>query len=274
LKVEEMIMNPMPELIPLLKQLRLSGILDSIESRNRQAIEERFSYMDFLAIIIQDEIARRNQKRLASALRRANFRNQKTLEEFDFSFNPHINRALITELASCRFMEEKVSILIVGPCGTGKSHIAQALGHCAIRNGYEALFSSASRMLSQIHAARATNSLERQFAKLAGVDLLIIDDFGLKPLTGIQDEDLHEVISERYERRSTIVTSNLDIPEWQEAFPNRILGAATIDRLRHGAYQVILEGKSYRSTSAGTGKMIAPGSMIAPGRASYQKTKE
>lgn len=240
-------MNPMPELIPMLKQLRLSGILDSIESRNRQAIEEKFSYMDFLATIVQDEVARRMQKRLESAVRRANFRNQKTLEEFDFTFNPTINRALITELASCRFMAEKVSVLIVGPCGTGKSHIAQALGHCAIRAGYDVLFTNASRMLAQINASRATNGFERQFAKLAGVDLLIIDDFGLKPLTGIQDEDFHEVIAERYERRSTIVTSNLDLPEWTDAFPNRILGAATIDRLRHGAYKVVLDGKSYRS---------------------------
>jgi len=106
-----------------------------------------------------------------------------------------------------------------------------------------------SRMLAQLHAARATNSLDRQLAKVIGCDLLIIDDFGLKPLTGLQDEDFHEVISERCERRSTIVTSNLDIPEWPNAFPNRILGAATIDRLRHGAYKVVLDGKSYRSAA-------------------------
>ena len=240
-------MNPMPELIPMLKQLRLSGIMDSIESRNRQAIENKLSYMDFLATIITDEIARRNQKKLASALRRANFRNQKTLEEFDFSFNPNINRSLVMDLASCRFISEKVCAFIIGPCGTGKSHLAQALGHSAIREGYSVLFTSASKMLAQLNAARAINGFDRQFAKIAGVDLLIIDDFGLKPLKATQDEDFHEVISERYERKSTIVTSNLDIPEWTDAFPNRILGEATIDRLRHGAYTVVLEGKSYRS---------------------------
>jgi DNA replication protein DnaC len=240
-------MNPMPELTPMLKQLRLSGIMDSIESRNRQAIDEKFSYMDFLATIIQDEIARRTQKRLETALRRANFRNQKTLEEFDFTFNPNINRGLITDLASCRFIEEKVCVFIVGPCGTGKSHIAQALGHCAIRAGHDVLFTTVSKMLSQLNAARANNGFERQFAKFASASLLIIDDFGLKPLKGSQDEDFHDVIAERYERKSTIVTSNLDIPEWTDAFPNRILGAATIDRLRHGAYKVVLEGKSYRS---------------------------
>ena len=121
-------MNPMPEIIPMLKQLRLSGILDSLESRNRQAIEDKLSYMDFLATIVTDEIARRTQKRLASALRRANFRNQKTLEEFDFTFNPNVNRALIIDLASCRFIEEKVSILIVGPCGPAKATLPRPWG--------------------------------------------------------------------------------------------------------------------------------------------------
>jgi DNA replication protein DnaC len=102
-------------------------------------------------------------------------------------------------------------------------------------------------MLAQLNAARAINGFERHFSKIVGVDLLIIDDFGLKPLKPGQDEDFHEVISERYERKSTIVTSNLDIPEWTDAFSNRILGEATIDRLRHGAYTIVLEGKSYRS---------------------------
>jgi len=240
-------MNPMPELTPMLKQLRLSGMLDSIERRNRQAIEKKMSYMDFLATIITDEIARRNQKKLATALRRANFRNQKTLEEFDFTFNPNINRGLIMDLASCRFIDEKVCVFIIGPCGTGKSHLAQALGHSAIRKGHSVLFTSASKMLAQLNAARAVNGFERHLARLVGVDLLIIDDFGLKPLKPGQDEDFHEVISERYERKSTIVTSNLDIPEWTDAFTNRILGEATIDRLRHGAYTVILDGKSYRA---------------------------
>jgi DNA replication protein DnaC len=244
-------MNPSHDLIPMLKQLRLSGILDSIEQRNRQAIEGKFSYMDFLAMILQDEVARRSQKRFSLALRRASFRSQKTLEDFDFTCMPNMNRAMLTDLASCRFIEEKVCVLIVGPCGTGKSHIAQALGHAAIRAGYDALFSTADRMLSQLHAAKATNSYERQLAKLANIDLLIIDDFGLKPLKGIQDEDFHDVISERYERRSTIITSNLDIPEWPEAFPNRILGAASVDRLRHGAYKVVLDGESYRATPSG-----------------------
>ena len=240
-------MNPIPELIPMLKQLRLSGILDSLEVRNRQAIEEKFAYTDFLAMLIQDEVARRTQKKLTMAIRRANFRNHKTIEGFDFSFNPKINGAQVMDLATCRFMEEKACVLIAGPCGTGKSHLAQALGHCAIRLGYDVLFVSPTKMFGQLHAARATNSYDRRLAALAKVDLLLIDDFGLKPLRSPQDEDFHDLIAERYERKGTIITSNLDLSEWGDAFPNKLLGAATIDRIRHGAYNVILDGKSFRS---------------------------
>ena len=241
-------MHPMPELIPMLKQLRLSGILDTIETRNRQAIDEKMAYTDFLALLIQDEVARRTQRKFAMRIRRANFRNQKTLEDFDFSFNPAINNGQIMDLATCRFMEEKACVLIVGPCGTGKSHIAQALGHCAVRLGRDVLFTTQTKLLGQLHAARATNAYDRRLNTLAKVDLLIIDDFGLKPLRTPQDEDIHDLIGERYERRSTIMTSNLDLSEWRDAFPNKLLGAATIDRIRHGAYCVVLEGKSYRAT--------------------------
>lgn len=240
-------MNPMPELTPMLKQLRLSGILDSLELRNRQAVDEKIPYSEFLGLLLQDEIARRTQKKLTMRLRRAGFKNQKTLESFDFSFNLSINRAQIVELATCKYMMEKVCVLIVGPCGTGKSHISQALGHCAIRLGYDVVFSTQSKMLGQLNAARATDSYHRRFSALAKVELLIIDDFGLKPLKAPQDEDLHDLIAERYERHSTIITSNLDFSEWGDAFPNRLLGAATIDRIRHGAYRVILDGESYRS---------------------------
>ncbi|MFC6685637.1 IS21-like element helper ATPase IstB [Marinobacter koreensis] len=180
-------------------------------------------------------------------MRRANFRSQKTLEQFDFDFNPKLNRALIQELATGRFIEERVAVLIAGPCGTGKSHLAQALGHSAARQGHDVLFTTQSQLLGNLHAARATDTFERRFQAIARVPLLIIDDFGLKPLRSPQDEDLHDLIAERYERGATIVTSNLDFSEWGDAFPNRLLGAATLDRLRHGAYRVVLDGNSYRA---------------------------
>jgi DNA replication protein DnaC len=240
-------MNPMPDLAPMLKQLRLSGILDSLEARNRQAIEGKLAYCEFLALLVQDEVARRDHKKFALRLRRASFRGEKTLENFDFSFNPSLNKALILDLATCRFLDEKVSILIAGRAGTGKSHIAQALGHAALRRGSDVLFTTQTKLLAQLQAARATQTYDRRLAALAKIDLLIVDDYGLKPLRSPQDEDFHELIAERYERRSTILTSNLDFTEWGEAFPNRLLGAATLDRLRHGAYLVVLDGESYRS---------------------------
>ena len=138
-------MNPMPDLAPMLKQLRLSGILDSLEARNRQAIEGKLAYSEFLALLVQDEVARREHKKFALRLRRANFRGEKTLENFDFSFNPSLHQALILDLATCRFLDEKVSILIAGRAGTGKSHIAQALGHAALRRGFDVLFTQAPR---------------------------------------------------------------------------------------------------------------------------------
>ena len=122
-------MHPIPELTPLLKQLRLSGILDSLEARNREAIDRKLAYTDFLSLLIHDEVARREQKKLDMRLRRASFRNQKTLEGFDFDRLPNLNRTAVHDLATCRFIEEKVAVLIVGPCGTGKSHLAQSLGH-------------------------------------------------------------------------------------------------------------------------------------------------
>lgn len=240
-------MNPIPELTPHLKQLRLSGILDSLESRNRQAIDAKLAYTDFLALLIQDEVARREQKKLATRLRRASFRASKTLEQFDFSRLPGLNRALIQDLATGRYLEEKVAVLIAGPCGTGKSHLAQALGHCAVRQGAEVLFTTQSQLTGALHAARATGAYDRRFQSYARADLLIIDDFGLKPLRAPHDEDFHDLIAERYERTATILTSNLDFNEWGDAFPaNKVLGAATLDRLRHGAYRVVLDGESYR----------------------------
>ncbi len=241
-------MNPVPALAPHLKQLRLSGILDSLEARNRQALESKLAYTEFLALLIQDEVARREQKKFALRLRRAAFRASKTLDQFDFERLPQLNRALVHELATGRYLDEHVPVLIVGPCGTGKSHLAQALGHAAIRQGVDVLFTTCAQLVTAMNAARATGSYERKLAGLARIPLLVIDDFGLKPLRPPADEDLHDLIAERYETASTIVTSNLDFTEWDEAFPaNRLLAAATLDRLRHNAYCLVLDGQSYRT---------------------------
>jgi DNA replication protein DnaC len=244
---KEAVMQPMPQLLPLLKQLRLSGMLDSLEMRAREAIEEKLSHTEFLALLLGDELARRDQQKFAQRQRRAGINIQKTMETFDFLFNPKVDQQKLRELATCRFLAEKAPVLLMGPCGTGKSHLAQALGHHAIRQGHDVLFVSQAKMLAYLSTARATGGYERKLLQYIKADLLIIDDFGLKPMCQGQDEDFHDIIAERYERRATLITSNLHLEEWEAAFQNKVLAAATVDRLRHGAYCVILDGKSYRS---------------------------
>ena len=239
-------MNAMPEVETFLKQLKLSGITETLLNRNKEAIESKLSHLEFLTLLLQDEVLRRENKKLAQRMKRANFKGEKTIERFDFAFNPKIDVQQIKDLASCRFLQEKVNILMVGPCGTCKSHIAQAIGHSAVRRGVETLFIKQTSLLSQLQAAKAVGSYERKLKYFVKIPLLIMDDFGLKPLRTPQDEDMHELVSERYEQNSTILTSNLDFAEWGEAFPNKLLGAATIDRLKHGAYLVDLDGPSYR----------------------------
>ncbi|MBP9593522.1 MAG: IS21-like element helper ATPase IstB [Steroidobacteraceae bacterium] len=256
-------MNPIPELAPQLKQLRLSGILDSLEARNRQALDGKLAYTEFLSLLIQDEVARREQKKFQMRLRRATFRTTKTLEQFDFERLPKLNRALVHELATGRYLAERAPVLIVGPCGTGKSHLSQALGHCAIRQGVDVVFTTCAQLTASLNAARATGSYERKLATLARVPLLIIDDFGLKPLRPPADEDLHDLIAERYEQAATVVTSNLDFAEWDQAFPaNRLLASATLDRLRHNAYCLVLDGDSFRAPRLAPS---APRSRVANG---------
>lgn len=242
------------EITPTLKALRLSGILDSLPTRNREAIENKLSFTEFLATLLQDEVLRRQQRKFNERFKNAKINCNKTLEQFDFGFNAKINQQQIKDLATCQFIKEKVPVLIVGPCGTGKSHVAQAIAHCAIRNAIDVLFYTQTQLFKHLQAARATGEYEKKFQQLIKIPLLIIDDFGLKPLRTLQDEDLHDLIAERYEKATTIVTSNLAFEEWGDAFPNKLLGAATCDRLRHAAYKIVLEGNSYRSISQDANK--------------------
>jgi DNA replication protein DnaC len=235
------------QLVPKLKQLRLSGILETLELRNRQAVEEQLSFIDFLQRLLEDEVERRAQKQLALRLRRASFDLEKSLEGFDFSFNPSIPRSQIVDLAAGHFIDRHENVLIQGPAGVGKSHLAQALGHEACRRGYDVLFTSASRMLAHLHGGRADGTYERRLAGYLRPDLLIVDDFGLKPLHPPAPEDLYEIVNERYERGSLIVTSNRAFSEWPDLFQSPLLASAALDRLAHNAHQLVITGDSYRA---------------------------
>jgi len=235
------------QLIPKLKSLRLSGILETLDVRTQQAVTEQLSYVDFLQRLVEDEVERRAQKQLQLRLRRATVDLAKTVEAFDFGFNPSINRQQIFDLATCQFVERHESILIQGPAGVGKSHLAQAFGHEACRRGYDVLFVTTARMLGHLHGGRADNSYERRLLTYSRPDVLILDDFGLKPLAGQGPEDFYEVINERYERGSLVITSNRAFAEWPELFQNPLLASAALDRLAHHAHQVVITGDSFRA---------------------------
>jgi len=235
------------QLTPKLKSLRLSGILETLDVRNKQALEERCSYVEFLQKLLEDEVERRGQKQLIQRLRRSQLDPAKTLETFDFSFNPSINRRQVYDLATCAFIDKAEAIFLLGPAGVGKTHLAQAFGHQALRRGCDVFFTRASNMLQSLHAGRADGSYERRLAYLQTVDVLILDDFGLKPMRPPAPEDLYEVIEGRYGKRPIVLTTNRAFEEWPELFENSVLASAALDRLAHGATQCVIQGDSFRA---------------------------
>jgi DNA replication protein DnaC len=240
-------MSPTDDLIPLLKKLRLSGVLQSLELRIRQAVDDDLGHGEFLLRLLSDEVERRDSKQLEQRVRRAAFEHRTTLEDFDFHFNPSVPKAKVIDLATCAFVERRENVLVVGPTGVGKSHLAQALGHRACRAGFTVLYVSAHDMLTQLRAARADSTLERRMLRFTGCDLLIVDDLGLRPLVHDEPVDLYEVIRQRYQRASTIMTSNRALEEWHPLFADTLLASAAMDRLLHHAHVLVIEGDSYRN---------------------------
>lgn len=235
------------QLTPQLKHLRLSGILETLDARNRQAIEGKWSYVEFLSRLLEDEVERRTQKQLTLRLRRAALNTTKTLETFDFAFNPTISRQHILALAACDYIREHRNVLICGPTGVGKSHLAQALAQEACRQGLNVLFTNTHKMLQHLNGGRADGSWERRLNVYLRTDLLVLDDFGLKPLQSPAPEDLYDVINERYERGSIMLTSNRAPAEWPDLFRDPLLASAGLDRLLHRAEVVVIRGDSFRA---------------------------
>ena len=234
------------QLAPHLRRLRLSGILDTLEVRNQQAITEKWTYVEFVARLIQDEAERREQRRLDLRLRRGSINTTKTLEAFDFGFNPTINRQQVFDLATCAFVRQRRNVLICGQTGVGKTHLVQALAHEAARQGFSVLYLTADQMLRHLHGGRADGTAEKRLQTYLAPDLLILDDFGLKPLPTTGPVDLYDVISGRYEKGSIALTSNRAPQEWTDLFGDPLLANAGLDRLAHRALVLLVTGRSYR----------------------------
>jgi len=230
-----------------MRSLKLSGMVDTMELRLSQAQKDNLGFIQFLELLLEDEVQHRVNRKLASRITKAHFEEGKSLEAFDFNFNPKVPTQYIHDLATCQFIERKESIIFCGPVGVGKTHLAQALGHQACRQGYSVLFTKASRLLSDLGGGRADDTWEKRLRHYLKPDLLIIDDFALKEFTKTQAEDLYELIDRRYRSRPMVVTANRSPKDWYPLFPNPVIAESALDRLISCSHVITLTGKSYRA---------------------------
>jgi DNA replication protein DnaC len=228
------------------RALRLSGLLDSLEMRLREAETHRLPHAQFLELVLQDELNVREQRMIVRRKKAAAFRETRSLDTFDFAFNPSINRARIHELAACHFIRARRDVLLIGPPGVGKSHICQAIGVEAIKSGFLVLYRSVFDLVRELSAEATQSGESRLLGKYLKPDLLIIDDMGLKILPPKSGEILLEIIMRRYENRSTLMTSNRPIEEWGKLLSDVPAATAILDRLLHHAELVAITGRSYR----------------------------
>ncbi len=229
-----------------LRRLHFSGIIKTADMRIEQSIREKLSYQEFLEILINDELMNRTTNGNRKRMQQAKFPQHKTMEEFNFNYQPSINRQTIYHLGACEFIRKKENIALIGPPGTGKTHLAIALGVRAVVQGYSVLFVTLNDMLEDLYMSRADNSLIQRLKKYTQCDLLIIDELGLRKLNQTSVDDFYEVIAKRYEQRSTIITSNKTFEEWGKILFDPVLATAILDRFVHHCNFIVINGESYR----------------------------
>lgn len=228
-----------------LRSLKLSGMLDTLESRLAQAHAGELGHVEFLQTLCEDELSRRDAAGIVRRVRAARFEQLCAMEDFDFNVNPKIPAALIRDLATLRFVEAGESVILHGPVGVGKTMVAQALGHQACRRGYSALFTKTSRLLADLAGGHADHTWETRLKRWARPTVLICDDFAIRDFTVAQADDLYELVTERA-TKSTIFTANRQASDWYSLFPNPVVAESILDRIVNTAHHVHMDGKSYR----------------------------
>jgi DNA replication protein DnaC len=236
------------ELQHALTQLRLSGMATSLETRLVQAQTEVLAPLDFLSTLVSDELLRRQDRLLARRLAQAGFRDPgKTLDSFDFEFNKKMHRRLVFDLATGRFVTQHEDGLFLGPPGTGKSHLAQAIGVAVVQQGHRVLYREAHVLLEELADAQLADTRKAFVAQLTAVPLLIIDDLGMRKLPHTAAEDLLEIVMRRYERASTLLTSNRPVEDWGKLLGDTAAVTAMLDRLLHHAHLLTCGPRSWRT---------------------------
>jgi DNA replication protein DnaC len=242
----------MIELGRALRQLRLSGMAAVLETRVLQAQTEKQPPIDFLSVLVQDELVKRQDRLLDRRIKDAAFRDHgKTLDAFDFDFNKKMDRKIVFELATARFVTQHEDALFLGPPGTGKSHLAQAIGHATIQQGHRVLYREAHVLLEELAEAQLAGDRKEYVERIAAVPLLIIDDLGMRKLSSTAAEDLLEIIMRRYERASTLITSNRPVDDWGKLFGDIAAVSAMLDRLLHHAHLLKCGPRSWRTKLRG-----------------------
>lgn len=229
-----------------LRKLRLSWMAESVEAQNTESLANKHSYLEFFEALVDGELAARSNKALMKRIKLARLPLQKTLEEFNFDFQPKLDVKLIKTLASCEFVERKDNVIFVGQPGTGKTHLAIALGMKACEAGYRVRFTTIQDLAASLRAAMADDTVEQQIAEFVEPDLVILDELGFTPLDRLLADTFYRIIAARYEQASLIVTSNKSFESWAEVFPDPVIASAVLDRLVHHAHLVPIVGESYR----------------------------